>query len=79
MAPVGQLRLPTWRVFAKPQLDKCPCMAAPFDSGCAEWRYARHMTVIDQDLKDLVWAPFAGEDLRRLGQLQAELRRLNYI
>jgi hypothetical protein len=64
--------------FARPQAGKCPCMAGPFDPGSTQWRYARHMTVIDDDLKDLVWAPFKGEEVRRLGQLQAELRRRNY-
>ena len=54
----------------------CPCMtrSAPSDA----WQHAKYMAVIDHDLKAIVTRQFDLPSFRRLGQLRAELRKLNY-
>ena len=63
--------------FARPQI-KCPCMDADSRHDDSAWQHARRMASIDHELKDIVTTEFHRETFKRLGQLQAELRRRNY-
>ena len=64
-------------LFARPQLRNCPCMSRNFNA--ENWENARMMVAIDHDLKELVVVPFDRADFQRLGILQGETRRLNYV
>ena len=43
------------------------------------WQYARFMPTIDHELKRITIVAFDNDTRRRLGQLQGEMRRLNYV
>ena len=59
-------------VFFKGRLtDGCSCMS----SGAKDWTEAKFMPSIDRELKAIVVVPFLERQLRRLGQLQSEMRR----
>ena len=42
------------------------------------WHQAKYMAAIDHDIKAIVTIPFTLVTFRRLGQLKAGLKRLNY-
>ena len=42
------------------------------------WRKARYMPALDYELRAIVLRPFAVDRYRRLGELQAEIRRLGW-
>ena len=42
------------------------------------WQHAKWMTTLQYDLRALMVVPFALAELKRLGELQAELRRNNW-
>ena len=66
-------------LFARPHLRGCPCMQMTTRDDAARWQHARFMPALDHDLKALVAVQFDLSGLQRLGQLQAEMRRLHYI
>jgi hypothetical protein len=72
----GQLACRHGVLFDSPKGSPCPCMlkALPEDA----WSQAKYMAAIDHDIKAIIAAPFALATFRRLGQLKAELKRLNY-
>ena len=43
------------------------------------WRHAKHMPQVDHDLKALITVRFDSKYFRRLGQIQNDLKRLNYV
>ena len=54
-------------------------MSAVAEAIAIKWQHAVHMPKIDHDLKEIVVVPFDVSFNRRLGQLQAEMKRLNYV
>ena len=62
--------------FALARIAECPCMAR--DCSPDEWKDAKKMAGIDHDLKAIIVCPFDLANFRRIGQLRAELQRLNY-
>ena len=65
--------------FVRPQLKDCPCMDADARLDITRWQHARLMPAVDHDIKNLVATRFDLLELRRLGQLQADMRRWNYV
>ena len=63
-------------LFDLPKGSSCPCMQRTTQD--SDWRKAKYMTRIDHDLKNIVAVQFVLPEFRRLGQLRAELKRLNY-
>ena len=61
--------------FQSAQGKECPCMRRAEDQ---DWQRARFMPTIDIDLHALTVVPFESAGFRRLGQLQADMRRLNW-
>ncbi len=59
--------------FTSAQDRVCPCLD-PF-TNAQDFQHARWMPSLDSTLKFLVTAPFSLESYRRLGKLQAEMRR----
>ena len=57
-------------------MEHCPCLARVPEHEA--WLNAVLMPVLDPDLKTIVTAPFAADGFRRIGVLQAELRRLGW-
>ena len=62
--------------FARAHIAECPCMAR--DGSTDVWKDAKKMARIDHDLKAIIVCPFDLANFRRIGQLRAELQRLNY-
>ena len=63
--------------FALPGPFVCPCLGeAPVDDG--QWIDAIRMPALDGRLKCIVAVPFEASWYQRLGQLQAEMRRLGW-
>ena len=62
--------------FASGQRDACPCMKESAISD--DWRYARKMPQLDHETKALIVVPFHRDGFKRIGQLHAQMRRLNY-
>ena len=54
---------------------ECPCLAVPSEAG---WTPAVLMPTISDEFKSIVIDTFDRHDFRRLGQLQAELKRRNW-
>jgi hypothetical protein len=65
--------------FTAAQGTTCPCMqTSSLVSDPAQWKYAKSMPKIAHELKAIIMVPFSGCDRRRIGQLQAEMKRRNY-
>ena len=43
------------------------------------WKYAVLMPYICHDTKHILMGPFVKEDFRRIGQLRADMARLDYV
>ena len=61
--------------FAAPVGTACQCMG---DAGHMVWTKAKFMPAIDLSLRGLIAVPFDPSRFQRLGQLQAQLRRLGW-
>ena len=67
-------------LFTASQGHDCHCMrsaAPPSDRGM--WSHAKWMPSISHEMKKIIMIPFNRDERHRAGQLQAQLRRLNYM
>ena len=67
-------------LFTASQCQDFPCMgsaATPF--GLVMWRRAKWMPTISHEMKKIIMVPFSRDHMRRAGQLQVHLRRLNFV
>ena len=62
--------------FATPHISTCPCLQPPLE---ADWSTARMMPVPHEDLKCITVDTFEQWSFRRLGVIQAELRRRRWF
>eukprot|EP00973_Karenia_brevis_P040259 5561140-Karenia_brevis.AAC.1 len=62
--------------FASSQAVCCPCMST--SSSEDDWHLARHMASLDHELRAIIVVPWDSRNFKRLGQLRAEMRRLNW-
>lgn len=66
--------------FTSQQTSDCPCMRAAVNQpGLEIWKHARYMPRLSEDLKMMIITPFDAVHFCRAGQLQAEMKRRNYI
>ena len=60
-------------MFTKSHKGDCSCLLT--DLGAGNWRHAKWMPAISVELRTIIAVPFNIAGFRRLGVLQAELRR----
>ena len=64
-------------LFSSPPACRCPCLEAGLVNPTV-WAKARCMPALDDSLKTIVAVPFDAASYRRLGELQAEMRRRDW-
>ena len=63
-------------IWRRRVMTTCPCMSD--DADHVDWLDAVLMPALDHESRSLVVTPFDGQYFRRLGFLQAEMRRLQW-